>query len=187
MQNSDIFCILDLQKHKGQVTRDAKRPERGLRRGPGDDLRRGGAQSRIIAHDHAAQRLEIGGVGMGDAKMAQLHLCLRPGQSGGAGKGRGVAVPVDQIKQRVRRGGNHGPERDAGHAARWNADAAADGKDRVKDCADGAGQGLVDHHGRCQVAPPPDELRPVGFNLDRAGFRPFDHRDMGGPDFGVVW
>jgi hypothetical protein len=66
-----------------------KRPERGLRGGAGDDLRRRGAQPGVVAHHHTAQPLEVGGVGMGDAKMAQLDLCLRPGQRRRAGEGRG--------------------------------------------------------------------------------------------------
>ena len=67
------------------------------------DLRRSGAKARVIADQHAAQRLEIGGIGVRDAEVAQLQLRLGPGKRRGAGEGRGVPVAVNQVKTRIRR------------------------------------------------------------------------------------
>ena len=69
---------------------------------------------------------------MGDAKVAQLHLRLRPRQRGRARKSRCITVAIHQIKQCFGRRGNHGPECDPRDPAWWHADAAADRKDRVK-------------------------------------------------------
>ena len=185
MQDGDVFGIVDLQQHDRQIAGNPQRPERGLRRRARDDLRGRGAQAGVIAHHHAAKRLEIGRIGVGDAKMAQLHLRLGPGERGGARKGRRVAVPVDQIEKRIRRVGHHGPEGHARRAASRNADPAPDREDRVQHGAGGPGQRLVDHRCRGDVAPAPDELRAVRLDLDRGGFLAFDHSDMGGPDLGV--
>ena len=123
---------------------------------------------------------------MGNTKVAKLNLRLRPGKCGRTRKRGRVAVAINKIKQRVGRGGNHSPERNSGDSAGGHADPSADGKDRVKDCADGAGQGRPDHRGCARIPTTPDEFGAVCLNLHRCGFRPFDHRNMGGPNLGVV-
>ena len=131
MQNRKIICILDLQKYDRQIAGNAQRPQGRLGGRAFDNLPGWRTQARVITCQHAAQGLKIGGSCVRNSQMSQLHLCLGPGQGGGARKCRCIAVAIHQIKQRIRRRGNHGPECDPGHAPRWNADPAANGKNRV--------------------------------------------------------
>ena len=186
MQDSDVVGIVNLQKNDWQVARNPQRPKGRLWRGPGKDLPRGRAQPGVAPHHHPAQGLKIGRVAVRDAKVAQLHLSLRPCQGGRTCKGRRVAVAVDKVQKCVGRFCDHGPECDAGHPARRNADPAADRKDRVKHGADRARQGCARHRRIAEVAPAADKAGTVGLDLDRRGLGPFDHGDMGGPDLGVL-
>ena len=185
MQGGNVGGIIDPQQHDRQVARNPQCPERRLRGSTRNDLRGRGAQPRIVAGEHAAKGLEISGVRVADAKVAQLHLRLCPSQGGGAREGRGVAVPVDEVEQRIRCIGNHRPEGHAGDAARRDADPAPDGKDRVQYGSGCPRQGLVDHRSRSNIAPAPDEFCTVRLDLDRRGILAFDHRDMCRPDLAV--
>ena len=149
-------------------------------------MRGGCPQACIVAHHHAAKRLKVSGIGVGDTKMAKLHLRLGPGKGCGAGKGRWITVPVNKVQQCLGRGGNHRPECHAGYTTRRDADAPTDGKDRVKDCPCCARQWCVRHRRLCNGLPTPDELCPVGFDLYRGCLLSLDHGDMGGPYFGIV-
>ena len=186
MQNRDVLRIVNLQQHDGQIAGNPQRPQRRLRCSTGGDLCGRGAQALVMAQDHAAQCLKIGSICVADPKMTQLHLRLGPGQGCGPRKGRCIAVPVHKIKQRIGRGGNHGPERDAGHATGLNTDTPTDRKDWIKHSSDSARQRGFQHRGLIKTAPAPDEFCPVSFNFNRSGLGAFDNGDMRGPHLGVA-
>ena len=185
MDLRQIGGIVDQHQHDGQIARDAKGPEPGLRTGARDDARGAAAQAGIGTQQEPGQRLQIGGFGIGDAEVAQLHLRLCPGQRYGTAKGGWVAVAVDHVEKRGRAVGDHRPKGHAHPSARRHHHAAADGEDRVEHCACGARQGCIGHGGAGQCLPPPDEAGAVGFHLHRRGLFAFDNGDMGGPDLGL--
>ncbi len=119
-QSGCVLGIRNPEQDDRQITRDAMWPTPRLRAGPGRDAGARGAQASIGTDQHPAQTLKIGGSGVGNPQMAQLHLSLGPGQGDGAIKGRRITMAIDQIQQGIRMVGNSGPERDPHHAPRRN-------------------------------------------------------------------
>ena len=110
------------------------KPDCGPR--PAKNRLRGRAHGRRGVNHVPGEALKQARLAGGDAEMMQLHLPLRPGQRRGARECGRIAMLVDAIEKRFAAGGGDRPEGDANGRARRDANASADGEDRIEDSAD---------------------------------------------------
>ena len=95
--DADVFGLIDLDQHDGEVPRDPVDPEcRGSFRLPHEHVR-GGAQGAIGVQNRAAEDLEQVRFVVSDAKVVQLDLGLRPGHCGSALEGRNIVILVGEV------------------------------------------------------------------------------------------
>ena len=118
-----------------------------------------------------------------DTDMAQLHLRLGPRQRRRSIEGGDVAMLVGKVEHGLPAGGDHGPESHADDRPGSDADAAAEGEDRIEHGAGGAGQPpSVEYRagsaGRTAAA---EKTGAVGFDLGRADGLSIDDGEMGRP------
>ena len=183
LQPGDLLQIAEPQQHDRQVAGNAHRPEIGLYRQPALQRFRGWPEAGVAVQDRRRQSLEIGGFLQVDVEMAQLHLCLGPGERARAFEGAGVVVLVDQRQQRFATLGDHRPEVDVGDVSRRNAQDVAQREDRVQHGAGGVRQRLaVQRHRVAELAAPAQEAYPVRFICGFADALPLDQREMRRPD-----
>ena len=116
-------------------------------------------------------------------KIAELYLAVGPGQLKGARYALDSVIVVCQDESllagfgnRSREGHNHG-------CSRSDSDAQPQTKDRVKDCAGGAGQrrSALERHRVRGTPATAEKTCPVGLHLGAPDHRAFDSQNVYGP------
>ena len=133
----------------------------------------------------AGETLEQRGLARIDAEVMELDPRPRPGQRGGTLEGRGIAVLVDNVEQRLARGSGHGPERNMNDRAGRDPHTAAQGKDWIEHNADRVRERpTIDHRDRPSDAiAASEETGPVGLDLLLTDGFTVDDGEMSSPDF----
>src|SRR5450631_4077571 len=118
-----------------------------------------------------------------DAQMMQLNLPLRPSESGRASEGGRVSMFIDAVEQRLTGGGDDCPKSYSSHPARRNAQASAQGEDRVQDGARAIRERPSINHRdwRSNALATTKKARPVGFNLQFSHHLAVDDGEMRRP------
>src|SRR5687767_8303102 len=137
----------------------------------------------------ARQTLEQARFARGDAEIVELHLRLSPGKRRRPIEGSDVPMLVGEVEHRFAGWRNHRPEGDPHDRTGCDPNTTAQGKDRIKDCANGVRERpTVDDSERSTPAPAATEKsRPVGLDLRLADRFAVDGGKMRRPDFGLGW
>ena len=99
----EVLGVGNAQQHDRQVAGNAQWPKPRLRAGASKDGVGGRPQGGSRVDEVSRKTLEHACLARTDSKVAELHLRLGPGESRCPLKGSGVAMLVDEVKQRFAR------------------------------------------------------------------------------------
>ena len=181
----ELVGVGDAQKHDRQVAGNSQGPKSGLCADTSKDGVRGRPQCRSRVDEVSGETLEQACLARIDAEMVELHLGLGPGERCRPFEGSGVAMLVDEVKQRFPRGCNQGPKGDLDDRTGCDSHAPAQGEDRVKHGTHRVRERpTVDHcNRRSDAAAAVDEPGPIGFHLRLSHGAAVVDSEVSSPDF----